>query len=144
MDAKRSIRGVRVVDHGGDAAIEVCGRTLPELFEQAAEGFMKLVTDPRKVRRRIAREIRVEGHKTEDLLVRWLSELLFQFETRGLLFRHFEIRRLEQDRLEAVAEGERFDETRHGIRTLVKAPTYHGLRVEQRDGLWRARIVFDL
>lgn len=144
MGAKRRIRGFRVVDHGGDAAIEVCGRNLEELFERAAEGLTRLITDLRRVRARLVKKIRVEGDKPEDLLVRWLSELLFQFEIQGLLFRRFKILRLEHDRLEGLAEGEPFDETRHGIRTLVKAPTYHGLRVEQKDGLWRARIVLDL
>jgi len=138
------IRGVRVVDHGGDAGIEAWGRSLGEIFERAAEGFTRLVTDPRKIRRRLAKEIRIEGEKTEDLLVRWLSELLYQFETQGLLFKRCKILSIGQGRLEAVAEGEPFDEGRHAIRSLVKAPTYHGLRVDQKDGLWRARIVFDL
>lgn len=144
MGVEGPIRGVRVVDHGGDAAIEACGRTLGELFERAAEGFTRLVTDPRKLRRRLVKEIRVDGERTEDLLVRWLSELLYQFETQGLLFKRFKILNVDRSRLEAVAEGEPFDEGRHTIRSLVKAPTYHGLRVEQRQGLWRARIVFDL
>lgn len=138
------IRCVCVVDHGGDAGIEACGRNLEELFERAAEGFTRLLTDPRKIRRRLVKEIRVDGGKTEDLLVQWLSELLYQFETQGLLFKRFKILSIGQGRLEAVAEGEPFDEGRHTIRSLVKAPTYHGLRVEQRQSLWRARIVFDL
>ncbi len=144
MSGTRRIRGARIVGHGGDAAIEVRGRTLAELFKGGAEGFTRVLTDPRKVRRRVVKEIRIEGERPEDLLVGWLSELLFQFETQGLLFRRFEILRLEQGRMEGLAEGERFDEARHGIRTLVKAPTYHGLQIEQRDGLWHARIVLDL
>lgn len=144
MGWNRRAKGTRIVGHGGDAAIEVCGRTLEELFELAAEGFTRVLTDPRKIRTRLVKEIRLEGERPEDLLVGWLSELLFQFETQGLLFRRFEILRLEQGRLEGLAEGERFDETRHAIRSLVKAPTYHSLQIEQRDGLWHARIVLDL
>jgi SHS2 domain-containing protein len=51
-----------------------------------------------------------------------------------------------------VLRGERYDESRHPLRSLVKAITYHGLRIwhELGDGdagegeRWRARVLFDL
>ena len=46
--------------------------------------------------------------------------------------------------LSGVVAGERFELSRHGLKTLLKAVTYHQLSVRRdRDG-WVARVIFDI
>jgi SHS2 domain-containing protein len=46
---------------------------------------------------------------------------------------------VEQNRLVGTLEGRR---TR--IDPIMKAATYHGLQFERTDGVWNARVVFDV
>lgn len=132
------------IDHTGDLGLSVSAGTLEGLFICAAEAIVHVLTDRRRIREKRAHDFSLEARDIEELLVLWLSELLFLFETRGLLFRRFEIRGLDGRHMEATAWGEEYEEGRHPIKTLVKAVTFHQLRVEQTKGRWRTRIVLDL
>lgn len=138
------MRRFRFIDHTGDLGLAVFGETLEGLFVHAAEALFHVLTDRRKIRERRGQELSLEARGIEELLVVWLGELLFLFETKRLLFRRFEIRGLDGLHMEASAWGEEYEEGRHPIKTLIKAVTFHQLRVEQVRGRWRARIVLDL
>jgi SHS2 domain-containing protein len=131
-------------DHTADIGIRVCGATVEEVFANAAYGLFDLLTDLTSVRICQSREIAVEGADREDLLVRWLSELLFLCEGEGYLFREFSFLSLTPTSLKAVARGEMMDPSRHKIRSEIKAVTYHQVEVAQKDGRWAGRVIFDL
>jgi len=40
--------------------------------------------------------------------------------------------------------GEAIDFSRHRVFGEIKAVTFHRLRVEQRDGIWMAEVLFDV
>ena len=96
---------------------------------------------------RRAEELDVAAPELDLLLVDFLSELLYRFDTRGWLTRRAEVEVRALDggwELQGTSVGERLDPTRHGTKVLIKAVTYHGLEVVQRAALWTARIVFDI
>lgn len=134
----------RELDHTADTGIEVWAATLPELFERAAWGLFAILTDPEAVEPRHTVSFELEAPDVQALLVRWLSELNYYHITRRWVFGRFKVVQLTEQRLRAQAQGEPIDPARHPIYTEVKAITYHGLRLEQRDGQWYARIIFDL
>jgi len=74
----------------------------------------------------------------------WLTELIFQFEVHGRLFRRYEVRFQDDGRLLATARGETYNPDLHPIRTTVKGATYHQLEVRRTGNGWRARVIFDL
>ena len=78
----------------------------------------------------------------EALLVDWLNEILFVGETERWVPVDFEVEVVEESpvRLRATARGVPVDE----VPSSVKAATFHGLRVEERDGIWRAEVIFDV
>jgi len=131
-------------DHTADLGIRVFGRTLEEVFVNAAYALFDQRADLRKVQGKISREISVQGADREDLLVRWLGELLFLAESRGYLFNEFCMRRLDSTSLEAVARGEIFDPSRHRFKTEIKAVTYHQVGVKETQEGWEARVIFDI
>jgi SHS2 domain-containing protein len=131
-------------DHTADIGIRAFGQTLEELFTNAAYALFDQLTDLRKVRIEMSREISVQGADREDLLVRWLGELLFLCEGRGYLFKEFSFLRLEPTSLKAVARGETFDRSRHRFKTEIKAVTYHQVEVKEKDGRWEGRVIFDI
>ncbi|MGA2317319.1 MAG: archease [Thermodesulfobacteriota bacterium] len=133
-----------ILDHTADIGIIVHGENLKALFENAGKAFFHLITDLRKVRRRIERRIDIGGESLDRLMVDWLSELLYLHDVENLLFKGFKVESVGEDGLRAVVKGEPFQEGVHVIKTGVKAVTYHQIEVRQENGRWRAQIIFDL
>ena len=134
-----------LLEHTADIGLHVFGKTPKDLFENAAAGMFSILTDTRKVSEKTQMLLSVDGHDREDLMVRWLSELLFLCDTRLLLFRTFEITVLEDRHLQATVTGETLDLSKHTMKMDIKAVTYHGLEVRQNSkGIWEVKILFDI
>ncbi len=138
------MRGYETFPHTGDLALLIRGRDLRELFLNGAMGLFSLITDRRRIRRRLRKEVALSDQARETLLVQWMGELLFLYDARGLLFRSFNIEEITETSIKASALGEPFDEGRHPLKTQVKAVTYHGIKIEERGGILRALVVLDI
>lgn len=134
----------RFLNHTADLGILVYGEDRKELFTNAAEAFFSIITDLFRVRENTERIVRVESPHLEDLMVQWLAELLYMHDVDGLLFKKFSIDELDSGVLKARVRGEPFDESRHVIKTQIKAVTYHQIQVRKEKGTWKARVIFDL
>ena len=133
-----------VLDHTADIGLIVYGKDLKTLFENAGEAFFHLITDLKKVRRRVEKRIEIKGEDLERLMVDWLSELLYLHDVENLLFKGFKVESVGEGGLKARVKGEPFQEGVHLIKTGVKAVTYHQIEVRKENGRWRAQIIFDL
>ncbi len=133
-----------ILDHTADIGLVIYGENLKALFENAGEAFFRLITDLRKVRRRIERRINIGGESLDRLMVDWLSELLYLHDVENLLFKGFKVESVGKDGLKAIVKGEPFREGVHVIKTEVKAVTYHRIEVRQEKGGWRAQVILDL
>jgi len=122
----------------------VYGRDLPELFAHAAWAMFDLMSDATTIRPQHTVTLSVSAADLEDLLVRWLGELLYLYDTQRLLCCTFTLMLLEPTHLTATVAGETLDSNRHPIDTEIKAVTYHQIAVEQVGGHWQARVIFDL
>ena len=134
----------RYLDHTGDLGMEIYGETPEELFEHAGEGFTHIITDPSTVQASTELEISVDAADMEQLLIEWLTELIYRFDAHGWLFREYRIQSLDPGHLSGIARGERYNPTRHPIRTTVKGATYHQLQVTRSGKGWKGRVIFDL
>ena len=131
----------KLLEHTADAMVEVYGKTLGELFGNAAYAMFDQMTDLSKVRPRGELKIVMSGKTREQLLVDFLQELLFVSDTEDLVFSEFEIK-TDGKTLEAVVRGEKFDGKRHTKRSLVKGVTYHKLEFDDQKG--RITLLFDV
>ena len=134
-------------DHTGDIGVALSGRTVDELFASSALAFTDSVTSVQRIEPKRPEEIDVAAPELDLLLVDFLSELLYRFDTRGWLTREAQVEVREEDggfALQGTLLGERLDETRHPVKLAIKAVTYHGLRVAHEDDRWTANIVFDI
>jgi SHS2 domain-containing protein len=138
------VKTFKLLDHTGDLGIVVYGIDLEVLFLNAAKAFSGLLTDLRRIRCEVERTIVLESETLEDLMVAWLGELLYLFDAEGLVFKRFKVERLSKAGLKATAGGEAFQRERHVLKREIKAVTYHQVKVEKKEGLWQARVIFDL
>jgi SHS2 domain-containing protein len=133
-----------VFEHTADVGIHAYGSTLADLFVHAAQGMESLMVAPEQVRSLSSREITVEGHDSVSLLIAWLNELIFLFDTEYLLLRDFVIDEISETRLIARATGEPYDGQRHDLSSAIKAVTWHEAAVTHGDEGYKARIIFDI
>lgn len=79
------------VEHTADIAVRLRGPTEAALFEAAASAFTESLTDRPGVVPASVRRLALAGGELDLLLVDWLEELLYLFETEGFLVRETEV-----------------------------------------------------
>lgn len=128
-----------------DVAYEATSTTLRGLFEAAALGLTEVMVDPRTVRAREKRAIRISSEDPDRLLYDLLSELIVIKDVDSLLFKTYRVS-LEKDAksLVCVAAGERIDRERHSLRNDAKAVTMHMFGIRHSGRSWKATIVLDI
>lgn len=141
-------RPYEVFEHTADVGLHAYGHDLPELFIHAAQGMESLMVAPDQVQLATTREISVEAHDHLSLLIAWLNELIFLFDTQFLLLREFEIVDFSETHLQARASGEVYDAQRHELSSAIKAVTWHEASITRDEGRpnspYQARIIFDI
>jgi len=133
----------REIEHTADVGIELEAPDLQGALERAAAAMFDLMSDVERVGESWRGAVRVSGTDLENLLVRWLTELLYLAESEGLLLSRVAVRKLDGLSLEAEVAGEKLDRARHAVRVEIKAPTYHLIRIENTGRGWSVRVVFD-
>lgn len=130
-----------IVEHTADWAIRVTAPDMRSLFSIAATGMSSLLTgDLAAVPLDVRREVELQGHDVESLLVEWLGELAYWAEMELLVMREFLIHDLTDTAVRATARGGVVaDMEKH-----IKAVTYHDLQIEQTDTGLQVTIVFDV
>jgi SHS2 domain-containing protein len=136
----------RILPHTADGKFRAYGKTLEEAFGNAALALASLIWDWAAVEPKERHFVHVAGADREQLLVKFLGEILYLFETRRFLLGHVDgvrIRpRFEGFGLEAVLGGEPLSD-RHELYGDVKAVTYHDLKIEACDG-FTIQVVVDM
>ncbi len=134
----------RVLEHTADVGFEAWGATREEVFANAAHALQDLSVDLSAISAREELPIEAEGEGATELLVNWLSRLLYLFDAEGWIFREIQVEHLDDHHIRAVARGEKFDPVRHPTKLQVKAITYHQLALEPAPEGWRARVFVDI
>jgi SHS2 domain-containing protein len=134
----------RVLEHTADIGFEAFGATRQEVFANAARALTHLMVDVETIEPQEKLSLRTEASDMPNLLVNWLSEVLYLFDAEGWVFRDFEFEDLTDHSLAAMARGEKFDRRRHQVKLLVKAVTYHQLDLRETAQGWRAQVYVDI
>ena len=137
------VKDFEILEHTADSGIIAYGRDLRGAFKNAARGMFSLITDLDSIGEVVRRDIELDAPDREGLLVAWLNELIYLFDTDNILFRRFDITELSDNRLKARIYGERVDRAKHELKMGIKAVTYHMLKISQGDG-YRVQVLFDI
>jgi len=144
MQAVQPMSGFRLLEHTADIGIEAWGPTQSNLFEQAALGLRHLLVGTSQVTHNQQHQVHLDAEDAGELLVAWLNEIIFLFETQNLIPGEFRVERTNENELRAVIHAEPYTPERHVVEHQVKAATYHQLSLEQGSDGWHARIYLDL
>ena len=133
-----------VIDHTADVGLRAYGKDIKELFANAAYGMFNILADLKNVHPKRSLKIKVEAPNIEELFLSWLSELLYQYETREIIFKEFLIDKLSENSISARAQGEKLDLRKHRLKAEIKAVTYHELKVQKIKNHWQGEVIFDI
>jgi SHS2 domain-containing protein len=137
----------RILPHTADGKFRAFGATLEEAFAHAALALASLMWDWRKVEPAGSVEIEVRGRDREQLLNKFLEEIIVAFEIRSFLLASVENLTIREAAgaflLRAVLRG---DGLRPGTELLgdVKAVTYNEMKIEENGCGWMVQVVVDM
>ena len=130
--------------HQADIGIRGVGRSPAKAFEQAALALTAVMCQPDKVETEQEIKIECEAPDLELLFIDWLSAIIYEVATRGMLFGRFEVE-IAANKLSGRAWGEQIDAEKHRTIVEVKGATYAELKVScNKDGQWSAQCVVDV
>ncbi|MFC1990660.1 archease [Chloroflexota bacterium] len=132
----------QLIEHTADTGLIAYGGTLAEAFANAAYGMFSIIAELKPVREKESRRLEISEDDPEGLLFEWLNSLLYFFDVEMLLFKRFDIIKLGGSHLEAICYGEKYDSSRHHLKTGVKSATYHMLKVDEENN--QVQVIFDI
>lgn len=133
--------GFEEIPHTADRALRCWGQDLRELFTQAAQGMVALLTGSApSLPPTLEAQIELSAIDAETLLVSWLSELLYLYERDGTLFTAFELEEIAPTYLRARVRGAPIDQ----LQQQIKAVTFNELAIRPSARGLETVIVFDV
>jgi SHS2 domain-containing protein len=129
------------VEHTADWALVIRGRTLGDLFANAARGMASLAGGVPNIDLPLDRyRVELDALDWETLLIDWLTELLYLIEDDHFVLEDVAVQQIEPYRLRAEAAGRPGE----GFTKHIKAATYHNLAIEEMDDGYETTVVFDV
>ena len=136
------------LEHTADAKFKAYGKTLDELFANAAEAMFGIITDVSTVKPKMRFKFQVKAKKKESCLFDFLDHLLFLLDTEGFILSGFDKLRVTRNCDNTYwATGEALgDYHKHcEVGGNLKAVTYNEMYVKIREGGgWECQVVVDL
>lgn len=137
----------RFFEHTADLGVEIEASSFEGLLAEGLRALTDSITEVDEVRLDLELSVDLASRSREDLLVDWLNEVVFLFDTQAVLLGQADLEVESQAdgwHLRGAARGESYDPDRHRIKTLVKAVTYHQLEIRASRAGWTARVIFDI
>ncbi|OHA48828.1 MAG: hypothetical protein A2806_03985 [Candidatus Terrybacteria bacterium RIFCSPHIGHO2_01_FULL_48_17] len=132
-----------ILPHTADVRVKASGASLGELFREMMRGMFHAMK-PRGTGNRgqgtVRHEIKLAASDGEALLADFLNEVLYLGETNQEAYEDAKFLKLSDTELQAELVGKK----RESVAVQVKAATYHGLKIEEKEGRVEATVVFDI
>lgn len=134
-----------ILDHTADIGVIVRADDLKSLFIKAAKAMFDVSLEkplPPKAAAVKKVRLKLQARNLEELLVRWLSELLSLSDCEDVIFTDFAVNQLTEQNLNAVIGGRPRKDFK--FKMEIKAVTYHALKITGQDGGYRCQVIFDV
>ena len=132
------------IPHTADLAVTIYGKTLEELFENAAFAMFDISSDLTKIEAQTSHNIEVSSTDEEALLIAWLNELLFLSFSTGEIFKEITIVSLQKDHLTALVRGQSVKNQHNIFKVEIKAATHHDVKIQKTPTGYEVTVVFDI
>lgn len=132
-----------VYDITADAGIRYRAKDLKELFCKGILATFNEITDIDKVEPKEEYEIQAEN-ELPFLLADIINEALVLHESKNFVASECEVVELKDNFVKVRLKGEKFNPEKHTPKLVIKAATYHRLKVEKLNNHYEAEVIFDI
>ena len=134
-------KGYKILEHPADVRVQAFGNNKEELFLNAMKGMVAVLRPKIKDKKeKIKNKIKVKSVDINALLVDFLSEVLYLSQVNKEIYTDVKFDRFSDKELGGELIGNKIESFGEDI----KAVTYHDLKIEQKNGLFEATILFDI
>lgn len=133
------------LEHTADVKFRAWGHGPEEMLSNAASALFRTMVDPDTIKAKESWTIELEDADLEQLAYRWLSEIVFLFETESAVFSTFRVSLKKNGvwKLRGEIGGERIDLKRHAFENEVKAVTMHQFQIKKNEH-WCLQAILDV
>lgn len=137
----------KFLDHTADIAVEVHADTIEDLFISAAAAWSEAVIEFNEEGQQEKR-IYLSESTLEELLVSFLAELNYLLYSKRWMFNRIISIVLEPRQgtwnLNCLITGNELNNKEYTIKEEIKAVTFHQMLIQQLEGQYTTRIIFDI
>ncbi|MFO7872336.1 MAG: archease [Candidatus Undinarchaeales archaeon] len=142
----------KFLEHESEEGILGIGETKEEAFQEGAKGLFSLMAEIDKIEPKKEIKIECSASGVAELFVEFLNELIAQKDISELLLSEFSVE-IEKGKdesgeteynLKGTAKGEKLDQEKHQVKTIVKAATYYGMKYEKKNNKHYVQCVVDV
>ena len=134
----------RVTKHQNELAVRITGNSQAELFVNSGLALFDVMADTDKIELTERLPLEVEGADRDELIVNWLRELLYLYQSGGYLLKDFKITEVKDSLVKAEVCGEKIDPDRHEIKQEIATVAGHKSRMQKTGNQWVAQVIFEL
>ncbi len=139
------------LEHTADIKFKAYGKTKEELIINSGKALCNSIIDLKEIEKKGKGIIEIKAESFEQLLFKFLQELLFEIDANELIFSEFQIKKLTEKKINEKTEfklivfclGEKINLDKHEIKTEIKAITKHEFKVEKKEE-WTAEVLVDV
>jgi len=125
-----------------DVLFEAYGKSLKELFENAAEALASVQCKKNAIDAKEPRLVELEAKNIDELMISWLQQIIALVDTEEMFFSKFDIKEISEKKLTAEIWGEPMTREKGG--TVVKAVTYYKFKLEKINKKFKATVSLDI
>lgn len=139
MTNENNLSGFCEIPHTADMMLKVWAPNYLVLLKEAAIGMYSLMGVERDNHSQIEKVIALEDEDEENLLVMFLTELLYYADEESFVFNDFLISKSEKGIAGRIIGNKLLILSRE-----IKAVTYHNLKINKKADRLEVQIVFDV
>lgn len=134
----------QILDHTADIRINLSADTLNALFEVALEALLSIVKNEtfKFSKQEYEEEFLINAESKEELLVKFLNEILFFIYYKQLFPKKILTLKIEKEQMFFKAHFYKLTEFKHSLE--IKAITYGDLEIEKKQDIYTATVIVDV
>jgi len=134
----------RITNHQNEMAVRITGGSQADLLVNSSQALFDVMVDAEKIEIKERLPLEVEGADRDELIVNWLRELLYLYQSGGYLLKEFNITEVKDTVVKAEVCGEKIDPDRHEIKQEIATVAEHKSRMQKTGNQWVAQVIFEL
>jgi SHS2 domain-containing protein len=131
----------QIIEHTADIGLIAKADSFAHTLDELALAMFDLILDIKAVEPEYKINISINYDNTDNMVVDFLSELIYQFDAHHFVPCIVKTTLLKKE-LKAELTGEKYDRKKHGSKLEIKAVTYHMLNVDLVNN--EIKILFDI